>query len=74
MISKPILDDSYAERIAYRLRKWSGIELEPPGFSGQSKGPHEKKFCEGCKSGHCPEAGSIDGLVYGFSNFSLRGK
>lgn len=72
-LSKPILDDSYAERVAYRLKKWCGVELERPAFSGQSKGPHEMKFCEGCKAGHCSEGRGIDGLVDDFSNFSLGG-
>lgn len=72
MLSSPILDDSYAERVAYRLKKWCGVELERPKFSGQSKGPHEEEFCEGCKAGHCG-GGQIDGLVDRFSNFSLEG-
>ena len=51
--SEPILDDSYAERVAYRLKKWSGIEQDrPPRFYG-SKGPHESALCEGCKAGIC---------------------
>ena len=73
LLSKPILDDSYAERVAYRLKRWCGVELERPEFSGQSKGPHEEKFCEGCKAGHCSEGRRIDGLVHEFSNFSLGG-
>ena len=70
-LSKPILDDTYAERVAYRLKKWSGVDLEPPAFSGESKGPHEKSLCEGCKAGHCSEDSRINELVSGFSNFSL---
>ncbi|RDL31903.1 Uncharacterized protein BP5553_09305 [Venustampulla echinocandica] len=73
LLSKPILDDSYAERVAYRLKKWCGVELELPEFSGQSKGPHAKEFCEGCKAGHCSEGRRIDGLVAALSNFSLGG-
>lgn len=49
----PILDDTYAERVAYRLKKWSGIEMEIPFYSVRSKGPHETDLCEGCKNGHC---------------------
>jgi hypothetical protein len=52
-LSKPRLSDSYAERVAYRLKKWSGIEMEPPQYSGGSKGPHEEDLCEGCQNGHC---------------------
>lgn len=72
-LSKPTLEDSYAERVAYRLKTWCGVELERPTFSGQSKGPHEVKFCEGCKAGHCSEGRGIDGIVGDFSNFSLGG-
>ncbi|KAF7881215.1 uncharacterized protein EAF02_007106 [Botrytis sinoallii] len=52
-LSQPILDDSYAERVAYRLKKWSGIEMDKPVYSGTSKGPHNEDLCEGCKDGHC---------------------
>ncbi|KAH7413526.1 zinc-binding domain-containing protein [Cadophora sp. MPI-SDFR-AT-0126] len=52
-ISKPTLDDSYAERVAYRLLKWPGVEQELPEFSGKSNGPHQSELCEGCKAGHC---------------------
>ena len=37
-LSKPGLDDSYAERVAYRLKKWCGIEMDRPNYSGQSNG------------------------------------
>lgn len=70
-LSKPTLDNSYAERVSYRLKKWRGVEMEPPQFSGGSKGPHEKQFCEGCKAGHCGEASQIDDLLSGVSNLSL---
>ncbi|PYH83228.1 hypothetical protein BO82DRAFT_400621 [Aspergillus uvarum CBS 121591] len=29
-LNQPILGDSYAERVAYRFKKWSGIEMEGP--------------------------------------------
>lgn len=53
MTSEPQLDYSYAERVAYRLKKWSGVQVERPPFSGQSDGPHRSDLCEGCKQGHC---------------------
>jgi hypothetical protein len=56
-LSKPRLNDSYAERVAYRLKKWSGIEVDRPFYSGQSKGPHQSDLCEGCKHNHCSELG-----------------
>ncbi|KAI1158342.1 zinc-binding domain-containing protein [Nemania serpens] len=59
-LGKPILDDdTYAERIAYWLKKWCGIHLERPPRSGESKGPHEKRFCEGCKAGHCLQSNGV---------------
>jgi hypothetical protein len=73
LLSKPILDDSYAERVGYRLKKWCGVEVEPPEFSGESKGPHENDLCEGCKAGHCSEGRQIDELARNFSKFSMGG-
>lgn len=54
-LSKPRLDASYAERVAYRLKKWCGIEMDQPAHTGQSKGPHQRNLCEGCKHGHCSQ-------------------
>jgi hypothetical protein len=70
-LSEPILDDPYAERVAYRLKKWCGVAQERPQFSGKSKGPHQERFCEGCKAGHCSEGRGMDGIVQEFSSFSL---
>ncbi|PGH00146.1 hypothetical protein GX51_05959 [Blastomyces parvus] len=55
-LSRPVIDDeSYAERVVYRIKKWSGIRIlmgaPPPYFN--SKGPHYSDLCEGCKAGHC---------------------
>ena len=55
-LGKPRLDDSYAERVAYRLKKWCGIEMNSPIYSGPSKGPHQSNLCEGCKYGHCTQS------------------
>lgn len=52
-LSQPVPDDSYAERIAYRLKKWSDIDIARPFYNAESKGPHESALCEGCKHGHC---------------------
>lgn len=51
--SEPQLDHSYAERVAYRLKKWAGVQVERPPYSKQSNGPHRKDLCEGCKQGRC---------------------
>lgn len=55
-LSKPILDQSYAERVSYRISVWSGMEMEPPPYSSQGEGPHQSDLCEGCRSGHCSVA------------------
>ncbi|KAI3316875.1 zinc-binding domain-containing protein [Xylariaceae sp. AK1471] len=55
-LSKPKLDDTYAERVAYRIKKWCGIKLEMRPYSGKSKGPHKNELCEGCKAGHCAQS------------------
>jgi len=55
-LSQPLLDHSYAERIAYRLKKWQGIVMELPPHSGESRGPHNSDLCEGCRHGHCSGA------------------
>lgn len=52
-LSEPVLNESYAERVAYRLKKWCGIEVEQPCHSGKSNALHERALCEGCKTGHC---------------------
>lgn len=55
-IGRPVLDGSYAERVAYWIKKWNGIVVEKPFTSGESKGPHNSELCEGCKAGHCSES------------------
>ena len=47
-------EGSYVERVAYRLKKWAGIELEVPIYSGNKvTKPHQSALCEGCKQGYC---------------------
>jgi hypothetical protein len=46
---------SYIERVAYRLKKWAGVEMEAPPFNGNEGPPHERAYCEGCKRGKCRE-------------------
>lgn len=54
-LSRPRLDDSYAERVAYRLKKWHGVEMERPEYVVRDGKPHHSALCEGCKAGHCSE-------------------
>lgn len=47
-------ENSYVERVAYRLKKWAGVEMEPPPYQGEIAGaPHEARLCEGCRRGVC---------------------
>ena len=55
-LSKPRLDGSYAERVAYRLKKWCGIEIERPFYSEGKGPPHRSHLCEGCRDGHCSQS------------------
>ncbi|KAL4738591.1 zinc-binding domain-containing protein [Aspergillus similis] len=52
-LSRPKLDESYAERVAYHLKRWHGVEVERPVYAKKSKAPHASRFCEGCKAGVC---------------------
>lgn len=53
-VSKPILDETYTERVTYWLKKWNGVRVERPPNSGKvGKGPHQRELCEGCRAGHC---------------------
>ncbi|RDW79834.1 hypothetical protein BP6252_04472 [Coleophoma cylindrospora] len=53
-LSRPTPDDSYAERIAYRLKLWGGIEMDKPSYTDRAnRRPHVSALCEGCKHGHC---------------------
>ncbi|KAL4971345.1 zinc-binding domain-containing protein [Aspergillus desertorum] len=54
-LSRPKLDESYAERVADRLKKWHGIEVEVEehAYVRKRKAPHAKRLCEGCKAGVC---------------------
>lgn len=53
---------SYAERVAYRIKKWCGVETEPPPYQAKdNEVPHRSDLCEGCKAGHCKEGG-LDGF------------
>lgn len=55
-VSRPVLDQSYAERIVYRIKKWNGIPVETPSGPVISSGPHNSELCEGCRAGHCSQS------------------
>lgn len=63
-VSRPVLDQSYAERIVYRIKKWNGVPVETISNSGSSRGPHNRKLCEGCKAGHCSQSRENAGVDF----------
>ncbi|KAL0929834.1 uncharacterized protein CTRU02_215264 [Colletotrichum truncatum] len=44
---------SYVQRVAYRLKRWAGVEMEKPPYAVNKGPPHQEDFCEGCKRGYC---------------------
>jgi hypothetical protein len=50
---RPKLDDTYAMRVAYRLRVWFGKPVKKVHYREGDSTPHESELCEGCKNGHC---------------------
>lgn len=54
-------ENSYIERVAYRLKKWAGVPMERPDYTPRQLGPeHESHLCEGCKQGYCQSGVSFD--------------
>ncbi|KAL6232203.1 hypothetical protein BDW75DRAFT_232978 [Aspergillus navahoensis] len=52
-IAPPVLDDSYAKRVSYWMKKWNGVQVQKPSISGQGGGPHDSALCERCRADHC---------------------
>ncbi|KAF1362300.1 hypothetical protein EJ07DRAFT_106638 [Lizonia empirigonia] len=53
-------EESYVDRVAYRLKKWAGVQLARP-YYGPKKGlPHKSELCEGCKKGVCEQTYSSE--------------
>jgi hypothetical protein len=46
-------DNSYVERVAYRLKRWAGVAVERPFFNEGTSPPHISELCEGCRAGYC---------------------
>jgi len=46
-------EKSYVDRVSYRLKRWAGVEMEPPQYNLKKTPPHVKEHCEGCKAGIC---------------------
>jgi hypothetical protein len=48
-------EQSYIDRVSYRLKRWAGVQMELPPFTLKGTPPHRVELCEGCKRGCCPE-------------------
>jgi hypothetical protein len=53
-------EKSYVDRVAYRLKKWAGVPMEPQDHAPKGGPPHESNFCEGCKKGVCGQANDLE--------------
>jgi hypothetical protein len=57
-------EESYVERIAYRLKKWAGVRMEKPSFGHKLlRGPHDSERCEGGKVGRCTHCTQADDFL-----------
>jgi hypothetical protein len=48
-----INEESYVDRVAYRVKKWAGVPMKQPSYAPSKGPPHESSLCEGCKRGVC---------------------
>jgi hypothetical protein len=46
-------EKSYVERVAYRIQRWAGVQVEQPYYASKGGKPHKRELCEGCKKGVC---------------------
>ncbi|KAK4458662.1 zinc-binding domain-containing protein [Cladorrhinum samala] len=46
-------EQSYIDRVAYRLKVWGGIKIHTPPYEEKNTPPHECHLCEGCRLGEC---------------------
>lgn len=49
-------EQSYVERVAYRIQKWAGVHVERQPFASTKGLPHKRDLCEGCKRGICHQS------------------
>lgn len=47
---------SYIDRVSYRLLKWARVAVEQPVYELRKTPPHMVDLCEGCKRGICRDA------------------
>lgn len=56
-------EETYVERVAYRLKKWAGVLMDRPFYEEKQTPPHESDLCEGCKRGFCRRANGRTSFV-----------
>ncbi|KAF4495696.1 hypothetical protein FAGAP_8160 [Fusarium agapanthi] len=48
-----LMELAYADRVAFHIKRWNGVDAEPPNIKVEPQSNHKKELCEGCKKGHC---------------------
>ena len=48
-------ENSYVDRVTYRLQKWAGVVTEKQDYFKKEGPPHRSDLCEGCKRGYCQQ-------------------
>ena len=64
-IGSPSLDESYAHRVAFRIKKWNGVQVEAPVYSHVSRRPHDSRLCLGCAVNRCRESAVVGSVAAG---------
>jgi len=58
-LGKLTLDEqSYVDRVVYRLKRWAGIATDRPPYTQKASPPHRSALCEGCRRGVCGQVNS----------------
>lgn len=58
-------EQSYVDRVTYRIKKWAGVPTGRPEYGGGEGPPHESQFCDGCRRGICRQAGGGQMFIMG---------
>ena len=53
-------EQSYVDRVAYRLKKWANVPVEQQHYAPKEGLPHKSNLCEGCKRGICRQTSVRD--------------
>lgn len=51
------MKDSYAERVVYWLKVWSGVPVPKVPKGKKRRIEHSVELCEGCRAGRCKVGG-----------------